>query len=129
MEVSIPSEQRSFQYGSTRFEYQVVWQERKHLRITVHPDRRIEIRCPYETTDADITDVVRRRASWIIDQLDFFLSFEPRYTLKQYVPGESHMYLGRQYRLRWIEQPPGLLETCVLRGAFFEVSCASRADI
>ena len=104
-------------------------QERKHVRITVQPDRRIEIRCPFDTSEAEITELIKRRAPWIIDQLDFFLSFEPRYTLKQYVPGETHQYLGRQYRLRWIPQAAGVSDSCALRGAFFEVSCQARSEI
>ncbi len=132
METLNPQSLQRVQYGGTSLEFAVLRQERKHVRITVHPDRRIEIRCPLDTDDSEIEATVRRRASWIIDQRDYFLSFEPRYTLKQYVPGESHHYLGRQYRLRWL--PIQSIDadqqaTCALRGGFFEIRCHLREEL
>lgn len=124
-----PVQVYSYQYGNTCIRYMVLRSERKHLRISVHPDRSVEVRCPEETSDEIVAETVQRRAAWIIDQLDFFLSFEPRYTLKQYVPGESHRYLGRQYRLRWIPLTGGGQPSCALRGPFFEITCATREEL
>ena len=124
-----PAHLHSYQYGNTCIRYTIVSSERKHLRISVHPDRSIEVRCPEGISNEEVTETVKRRAAWIIDQLDFFLSFEPRYTLKQYVPGETHRYLGRQYRLRWIPLEDNSQPSCALRGPFFEITCATREEL
>lgn len=129
--MAAPTEQRLrvHQYGTTRIEYTVIRMERKHLRISVHPDRSVEVRAPLAYTDEQIAETLDRRVGWVVEQLDFFLSFEPRYTLKQYVPGETHRYLGRQYRLRWITIGEEEQEGCALRGAHFEISCRSREGL
>jgi predicted metal-dependent hydrolase len=43
---------------------------------------------------------VRKRALWIMSQIRFFAQFQPRTPERQYLPGETHRYLGRQYRLK-----------------------------
>lgn len=116
-------------YGKTLLRYTIHRSERESLRISVHPDRRIDVHAPSWATDEDVARRVRRRAAWVKRQLDFFLSFEPRHELKEYVPGESHRYLGRRYRIRWLRVPERDTSTCRLRGAHFEVSTPDRAGI
>jgi predicted metal-dependent hydrolase len=53
--------------------------------------------------DAPIEKVfekVRKRAPWIQRQQRFFTQFHPRTPEPQYVAGETHLYLGRQYKLK-----------------------------
>lgn len=40
---------------------------------------------------------------WIARQLDFFEQFQPLPPRKQFVSGETHYYLGRQYRLKVVQ--------------------------
>jgi predicted metal-dependent hydrolase len=40
------------------------------------------------------------RAGWIIQQQRFFQNYLPKLPPRRYISGESHRYLGRQYRLR-----------------------------
>jgi len=129
MAVSAPSTVHEQSYGKTVLRYTVHRSERESLRISVYPDRRIEVHAPTWTSDDDVTRRVRRRAAWIKRQLDFFLSFEPRHELKEYVPGESHRYLGRRYRIQWLPSEDHGAPLCRLRGAHFEVSAGDRAGI
>ena len=116
-------------YGKTRLAYAVHRAERESLRVSVYPDRRVEVHAPHWATDADVERRVRRRAAWIKRQLDFFLSFEPRHELKEYVPGETHRYLGRRYRIRWVPTEGADAATCQLRGGFYEVRTGTREEI
>ena len=117
-------------YGKTVLTYAVHRSARESLRVSVYPDRRVEVHAPHWATDADVERRVRRRAAWIKRQLDFFLSFEPRYELKEYVPGETHRYLGRRYRIRWVPTAnDGAAATCQLRGGFYEVRSGAREEI
>lgn len=129
MVVSAESATVELPYGKTVLRFTVHRSERESLRISVYPDRRIEVRAPLWASDDEVMTRVRRRASWIKRQLDFFLSFEPRHDLREYVPGESHRYLGRRYRIRWLPGDGTTKPTCRLRGAHFDVSVGDRAGI
>lgn len=73
---------------------------RKSLEIAVHPDSTVLIKAPVGTRFEEIQMRVFKRAGWIKRQLDYFRQFEPRTPARQYVGGETHLYLGRQYRLK-----------------------------
>lgn len=73
---------------------------RKTLGIEVHPDGSVVARAPNDCSDELIFERMRRRASWISRQLEDFGRYQPRTPQRQYLSGESHRYLGRQYRLR-----------------------------
>ena len=83
--------------GSLRFS--LVRSTRKTLRITVAPDGSI---CAYAPAEADEDEVCRRvarRGGWINRQLQRFDQWRPRTPPRQYLSGETHLFLGRQYRL------------------------------
>ncbi len=44
--------------------------------------------------------MVQGKARWIVRQQRYFKQFEPRGTKREYVSGESHLYLGKRYRLK-----------------------------
>ncbi len=55
---------------------------------------------PRDADEAAIERIVRKRAVWIIRQQKFFAQFLPKTPPRAYVSGETHLYLGRKYRLR-----------------------------
>jgi len=87
-------------YGSTPIQFQVIHMARKTLEIAVHPDSAVVIKAPVGTQFDEIQMRVCKRAGWIKRQLDYFQQFEPKTPPRQYVGGETHLYLGRQYRLK-----------------------------
>ncbi|MHB1633041.1 MAG: M48 family metallopeptidase [Acidithiobacillus sp.] len=58
------------------------------------------VRAPVGCPEALIAERVQKRAAWISRQLAEFERYRPRTPARQYVNGESHLYLGRQYRLK-----------------------------
>jgi predicted metal-dependent hydrolase len=62
---------------------------------------------------------------WIRRQQAYFSRFLPKLPPRCYVSGETHRYLGRQYRLRVVEGPE---ESAKLRGKFIWVETARKAD-
>ncbi len=92
-------------YGSKEIPYSLQYANRKTLGITVTPTGEVVVRAPAGATVEDIEIKLRRRAAWIMKQQQYFLTFQPRATEKLYVSGESHFYLGRQYKLRVVEGP------------------------
>lgn len=121
--MSSGSEQR-IQFGSKEIVFELLYQERKSLGISVHPDRQITVKAPLDAPLDRILELVRKRAPWILKQQRYFLSFEPLTPPRQFISGESHLYLGRQYRLKIHDSP--LNKVSVKRG-FIEVFTDDRS--
>lgn len=92
----------SLAYGEILLDYVVLRRARKTLEIAVEPDMSIVVVAPIDATLDAIAVKVRKRAAWIIRQQRFFAQFMPRLPDRLYVAGETHRYLGRQYRLKVI---------------------------
>lgn len=107
-------------YGTKIIEYEVCFSSRKTLGITVMPNEKVIVKAPAETGKELLEEKIHKRASWIIQQQDFFRSFGERKPQKRFVSGESHYYLGRQYMLRVIEGKPN---NAKYKGRYFEVVC------
>jgi len=93
-------------WGSREIAYGLSFEPaRRNLAITVHPDLRVTVVAPEGRSVEEVAERVRRRAGWIATQLREFERWHPLPTARRYVPGESHLYLGRQYRLRVARGP------------------------
>ncbi|MGB5235047.1 MAG: SprT family zinc-dependent metalloprotease [Candidatus Macondimonas sp.] len=91
-------------WGTDTIRYEVRFlASRQTLAIEVHPDSRVLVRAPLGCPEALIAERVQKRAGWISRQLAEFERYRPRTPARQYVNGESHLYLGRQYRLKLAE--------------------------
>ena len=91
-------------WGTDTIRYEVRFlASRQTLAIEVHPDSRVLVRAPVDCPEALIAERVQKRAAWISRQLAEFERYRPRTPARQYINGESHLYLGRQYRLKMAE--------------------------
>lgn len=97
------SNQHSLQYGNTSIAYELIYADREKLAIHVHPDASVSVEAPLGSNFSRIEEKVRKRAAWIVKQQRNFRHYSFEIPQRQYVSGESHRYLGRQYRLRVIE--------------------------
>lgn len=118
-----PMNRDSIQYGSTLIEYEITYTPRKTLGISVHPDSTVTLKAPLEATPEDIREKVRHRAAWILRQKRYFDSFGIPTTKRQYISGESHLYLGRQYMLRVKESS---LNAVRYHSNILEVECQNK---
>ena len=109
----------SVKYGSSTIAFELVPADRKTLEISVLPDGSVTVRVPRGVRADDVLARVARRARWIIGQQRYFAQFQPRTPPRLYVGGETHLYLGRQYRLA-VEQ--GDAESVRLVGGWFRVA-------
>lgn len=87
-------------FGSRQIEYELSFQDRRTLGIRVYPDCSVKVIAPFATSDEQLQQKLKRKAPWIIKQQYDFLAFHPLTPPRRYVNGETHLYLGRQYRLR-----------------------------
>ncbi|MDI3193997.1 SprT family zinc-dependent metalloprotease [Pseudarthrobacter sp. AL07] len=95
------------QYGTRVVEYFLERRDRATLEITVEPDGVARVVAPIDSPVEDIAVRVRKRARWILAQQATFAEFRPHTPPRTYVPGETHLYLGRQYRIRVVPTQPG----------------------
>lgn len=110
-------------YGTTAISYSVRFSGRKSLGITVTPEGKVLINAPVDTPLGKIEEKLLKRARWIVKQQTYFRSFGERTPQKQYVSGESHYYLGKQYILRVTEGKPN---SAKYKGRYFEVVCTPK---
>jgi hypothetical protein len=88
-------------YGDELIRYEVVERPgRRTLGIEVHPDGRVLALVPADCDSAAVEQKLRLRSGWISRQLALFSGYARGMSPRHYVGGESHRYLGRQYRLR-----------------------------
>ncbi len=106
-------------YGDRAIDFQIIRRSRKTLEISVQPDGKVIVVSPLDSSLELIMAKVKKRAPWILTQKKFFDQFNPRTPERQYIGGESHLYLGRKYRLK-IEA--GNSDEIKLRGGFFHIT-------
>ena len=116
----------SIEFGSRRIDFQLEYTNRKSLGITVRPDLSVIVKAPVDTSVGKIKEMIHKKAPWIIRQQSFFLAFHPKMTERKFVGGETHLYLGRQYRLKIISRGE---ESVKLKGKFIEVATLDKSRI
>jgi predicted metal-dependent hydrolase len=90
----------SVQYGTTTIEYEVAYASRKTLAIDVLPDLQVKVTAPEGSALDEVAARVKKRGAWILRQMREFETYLPHLPPRQYVSGETHRYLGKQYRLK-----------------------------
>lgn len=110
------SERLEFTYGKQTITVLLSFHQRKSLNITVHPDQSVTARAPLDRSREEVLLYLQKRAGWIIRQQDYFDLFRPIQPERRYISGETHYYLGRQYRLKIKEGPKPQVK---LIGRFF----------
>ena len=87
------------------------------MEIAVHPDGAIVIKAPLGSDFTLIESKIKKRSRWIIKQLNYFKQFTPKTPARCYINGETHLYLGKQYRLKIVKGDAGSVK--LLRGWFY----------
>ena len=114
-------EQDSFLFGKTQIDYDVVYSpRRRNATLAVYPLKQVEITVPSNIQQEKIKALVERKAVWVIKQLVWFDQITQISSTKEYVNGESFLFLGRQYRLK-LNKENGKTEVR-LRGRELEVT-------
>lgn len=117
----------SFWYGDERITFERVQrpQATDKVLIKVHPDCRVVVSTPKEATCEAVLFAVKQRGRWIYEQLREFRQQLEYVAVRQYISGESHYYLGKQYLLKVNVAPDQAQGVKLLQGKL-EVSVRSR---
>jgi predicted metal-dependent hydrolase len=112
-------------YGSTVITYRVERMKRRRAAIEVNPDLTVIVKVPALASVSAIRSAVREKARWILRQQRFFSDLLPKTPKRRLVGGESHLYLGRKYRLR-VHECHGE-EAVTLSGGYLHLKIAASA--
>ncbi len=112
-------------YGDREISFDLHRNGRKRLKIVVTPELAVEVFAPYHATEDQVLSAVYKKAPWISRKLDKLASYHPLPTPKQYVSGETLVYLGRQYRLR---VDTGKKQPAKLLGRYLNVWVANKSN-
>jgi predicted metal-dependent hydrolase len=81
------------------FEYKIKYSNRKTLNISVERDRSIIVRAPHFLTAENIEKVIQSKKQWINEKLNHAQKYPLIPETKEFVSGETLMYLGKNYQL------------------------------
>ena len=90
-------------WGTIEIPYQINFSKRKTLGISVHPDLSVVVKAPVGTNPEVIRRFITRRGGWIQKSWKVFEQYLPKQPPRRYISGETHRYLGRQYRLKVVQ--------------------------
>ena len=80
--------------------YELFYTDRKTLGIKVYPDTSVKVFAPIDTDLPIIEQHLKAKRKWIEKQQRSFQSYLPATPERQYIGGESFLYLGKQYMLK-----------------------------
>ncbi|HEX3036731.1 MAG TPA: SprT family zinc-dependent metalloprotease [Thermodesulfobacteriota bacterium] len=80
-------------------DYKIVYSDRKTLNITVERDRSIIVRAPKNTSIEKIEQVIKSKKLWLYEKTNHKQKYDLKSKSKEFISGESILYLGRHYRL------------------------------
>jgi len=120
MTEALCSNKKSLVYGRNTIDYSLFYIKRKTMEIAVHPDSTVIVKAPMNSDISLIEKKIKNKARWIVRQINYFKQFTPKTPDRCYVNGETHLYLGKQYRLKMIRGDKNGVK--LFRG-FFHIIC------
>lgn len=119
------NQNHKIKFGGGQIGFRLRKSHRRTLAITVQPDLSVVVTAPHKAEMDTVLAKVRKRAGWIRKQQRLFGEFLPQTPPRRYVSGETHRYLGRQYRLKVIE---ATVADVKLKGRFIWVHTPRKRD-
>lgn len=92
--------QLSFQYEDRTIEFALSHSRRKTIAITVEAPGQVSVKAPVGLSDDIIIKRVKSKTKWIIQKLNEVKNIKTVAIKKEFINGESFLYLGRNYSLQ-----------------------------
>ena len=83
-----------------RLDCRLVFSSRKTLQLEVLPDMSVRMIAPEGTKPEVCSRMLLKRKDWVRTQRQYFSQFHPLTKPREYVSGETHLFLGRRLRLK-----------------------------
>lgn len=79
---------------------------RKTIGLQITNDARLIVRAPLFASEDYIQKLIERKASWIRTKMEYFRQRQSKITVRNFLPGEEFLYLGRPYLLQAVDDLP-----------------------
>ena len=107
-------------------EVSIIRKKVKNLNLRIKPNLEVILSVPMELEDRYIDSFLESKRDWIEKQLKFFGEYRRVENKKEFVSGESFRYLGKNYRLKVIEDRKDKVE---LENGFLVLYVSDKRDI
>ncbi len=98
-------ERSGIRWGTTQIPYLIRRSARREtVSVAVDPSGRVVLTAPEATPVERLDRVVRQKAKWIVERVRHGERLT-RPAVREFVSGETLLYLGRHYRLRVVDAP------------------------
>lgn len=109
-----------YDYGTDTIVFDVVFRNRNTLSIEIEPPNQITVVSPMGKTEDEILEAVKGKSKWIVQKLFEIREIKYRKNHKEYVNGESFIYMGRNYSLQIvIDESCKVPEAKLFRSRFY----------
>lgn len=105
--------------------YELIRSRRRTTSLEVSRDGRLIVRAPLRAPVHLIEEIVDRHSDWIEKKRKKASQWEEKYPEKTFHEGERFMYLGDEYRLRFVNEG----RTCFTPGGDFLLSSAGTGEV
>ena len=93
-------EKIAIEFGGKKIEFELQRKHIKNINLLVKPDMKIIVSANESVPLEFIFDFIKGKAPWILRNVGYFKDTKLEHQVKrEYVSGETHKYLGKQYRL------------------------------
>lgn len=104
----VAQEQSQVQWGTTLISYRIRRSSRKKtVAVTVAPPGEVILTAPRGIAIERLDRIVHAKAPWIAAKVRKVKQALPPASTREFVSGESYLYLGRHYRLEVVRGGPG----------------------
>jgi predicted metal-dependent hydrolase len=100
-------------------------ERRRTVEVRVEPDKGVTVLIPSSASNDRVEAILRKRVRWIRRQQREFERLPPAPPPRRWVAGETHRYLGRQYRLKLCSARQRSVK---MMGRYFVVTLPSTGD-
>ncbi|MEK4876019.1 SprT family zinc-dependent metalloprotease [Bacillus sp. FSL W8-0102] len=98
-------EKHQIEYANKIIDFVVKRKKVKNVNLNIKPDMTIEVTANDRVPLDFICDFVKTKGAWILKNVKTFKDVQPyRQSEREYVSGETFKYLGKQYRLRVMQE-------------------------
>ena len=101
--MGVDVEQSQVQFGKSAIPYVIHRSQRqKTVAVRVDPVEGVSVRAPRATPVERLDQIVHGKSRWILDRRRRVEDLPPAPSPREFVSGETFLYLGRQYRLKLV---------------------------
>jgi predicted metal-dependent hydrolase len=128
--VTLRTETRRLVFGSTVIEYTLrrSIRRRKTVEIAIDPVNGVLVSAPASATNLEVDNIMRRRAPRIVRRLAAAENGADTAPRREWVTGETILYLGHQYRLRFVDGDRSTRWKVRLTGRWLEIRAPDLSD-